>query len=86
VELEASLEATFVVPKEIAASLRRPDPNYVVSIDVVSGRRSGPNNLLQCDFVQERIETLGGHVRRMHCALISEHVGSPPNSAGYRGR
>lgn len=43
-----------------------------VNINVYSGRKSSPNNLLDCDFFEDALSAASAAPIGLHCALISE--------------
>lgn len=59
------------LPRERVLALL--DPNYEVHVNVFSGRRSGPDNLLDCGTVQGRIVDLQYQLHEVSCKLIREH-------------
>ena len=48
------------------------DPNYQVIVAVFSGRKSGPDNLLSCSTLQDKISRLKGKTHLVTCPLIAE--------------
>jgi hypothetical protein len=43
-----------------------------LNVNVYSARRSGPNNLLACDFFDGRFRSTSHHPVQIHCSLIEE--------------
>ncbi len=58
------------LPRERVGALL--DPNYEVRVNVSSGRRSGPDNLLDCNVVQGRIRDLQNRLHEISCKLLRE--------------
>ncbi len=58
------------LPRERVGALL--DPNYEVHVNVSSGRRSGPDNLLDCGTVQGRILDLRNRLHEISCKLLRE--------------
>jgi hypothetical protein len=53
------------------------DRDYRVTVNVFSGRRSGPNNLLSCNVVDGKISHLKGKTHLVTCPLIAETPAFP---------
>jgi hypothetical protein len=49
--------------------------DYFVTINVVSGRRSSKNNLLDCTDPEDRVSAFAGKSTLVSCGLIGEHEG-----------
>lgn len=49
------------------------DPNYFISMNVYSGRKSSPNNLLSVDYLYKDIEFMAGKISAVSAKLISEN-------------
>ncbi len=58
------------LPREKVGALL--DANYEVHVTVFSGRRSGPDNLLDCGTVQGRIRDLQNRLHEVSCKLLRE--------------
>ena len=45
-----------------------------VNLNVASGRKSGPDNILSCDFIDGALSQVRKRPITLHCSLISENV------------
>jgi len=45
-----------------------------VNVNIASARKSGPDNLLACDFIDGPVHVLQNAVVTLHCGLISENA------------
>ncbi|MBO1042293.1 hypothetical protein [Brucella pituitosa] len=45
-----------------------------VNLNIASGRRAGPDNILSCDFVDGALSQVRKRPITLHCSLISENV------------
>lgn len=46
--------------------------DYFVTINVFSARKALPDNILFCDIIEEKIESMRDKISEVHCSLISE--------------
>lgn len=53
--------------------LRRINGPVKVNVNIVSGRRSTPDNLLSCDFIDGPLSVVQEAPVRLNCGLITEH-------------
>ena len=68
-------------PKRLRA-LKTAD--YEVHVDVKSGLRSSPSNLLACDFLQERISQLQNKTHTLRCDLTDQAAPAPKQQQKVR--
>lgn len=45
----------------------------MVNVNIVSGRRSSPDNLLSCDIIDGPLQTVQKAPVKLNCSLITEH-------------
>ena len=64
--------AQFHGPRYDKTKLAYVDDGLQVLINVFSGRHSSPDNLLDCDFFQDKIEVAAAATIPIHCKLIGE--------------
>ena len=47
-----------------------------VNVNVASARKSGPDNVLNCDFFEAPLAVAAQRTHRLHCSLITEGLGT----------
>jgi hypothetical protein len=71
-EIPGAGVARFHGPKYDRTKLAYVDDGLQVLINVFSGRHSSPDNLLDCDFFQDKIAVAARATIPIHCKLIGE--------------
>lgn len=57
-----------------AKRLKWIDGPLYVNVNVFSSRKSGPDNILSCDFIDTDLKNVTGQPTTLHCSLIEENV------------
>jgi hypothetical protein len=71
-EIPGAGVAQFHGPRYDKTKLAYVDDGLQVLINVFSGRHSSPDNILDCDFFQDKIAVVAAATIPIHCKLIGE--------------
>jgi hypothetical protein len=73
-EVAPGTDADFPTVSLDTAALREVDQQAPsLLINVYSGRKSSPDNLLDCDIYEGALANVQGQIIPIHCTLIAEH-------------